>query len=116
MKSIKFVRSIYEKRKKYFDEWYKYSKIIKGMAFELLGSAEVYVFGSVVNGEAHPVLSDIDVLVVSENMPNGHEERARLKSEMLKRIGPMNPFEIHLVNREEFEWYRRFLNKCVEIT
>jgi len=27
----------------------------------------------------------------------------------------MNPFEIHLVNSEEFKWYKQFMSKYVEI-
>ncbi len=45
--------------------------MIKEEALKLLSNVKVYVFGSVVEGEAHPLLSDIDVIIISDNMPNG---------------------------------------------
>ncbi len=49
-------------------------------------------------------------LVTSENM-HSKEKRASLRAKILKEIGLFSPFEIHLVNKKEFEWYRRFLKK-----
>ena len=50
-------------------------------------------------------------------MPESNLERAKIKVRILDRIGKWNPFEIHLVNPKEYEWYRKFilLDKYVEV-
>ena len=65
MRAIDLAKLVYEKRKKFFDNWRYYVEKIKEFAEAELGEVEVYVFSSVVRGEAHPVPSDIDVLMVS---------------------------------------------------
>ena len=61
--------------------------------------AEVYLFGSVVEGK-HLLSSDIDVLVVTSK-PAG-EVLARLWSRGIK-----DPFEIHVVTGEMLDLYKR---------
>ena len=96
-------------RKKYFKEYRKYARKIKKIAESEIGDVEVIVFGSVVEGKATPK-SDIDILIVSENMPS-KEIRSFLRAKILKELGLFSPFEIHLVNKKEFEWYKKFLKK-----
>jgi len=71
------------------------------------------VFGSVVEGRSGP-LSDVDVMMISDEF---RELEKRLKTYALARrvFGSPHPFELHLITREEFEWYRRFVSTYEEI-
>ena len=80
MKAIDLVKLVHEKRKKYFKNWKYHVKIIKGLVKAELGEVRVYAFGSIIRGNAHPALSDIDVLIVSPNVPVSNEERVKIKA------------------------------------
>ena len=108
------IREIVEEERKFFKRYRDYAKMIKEVAIKELKDARVFVFGSVIEGK-HTPSSDIDVLVVSPNMPKSMEERAKIRAKMLRRVGVIAPFEIHLVNPKEFEWYRKFVKKFEEI-
>ena len=107
------IESANEKRK-YFRNYLTYAKKIKEIATKLLGKSEVFVFGSVVEGK-HTPSSDIDILIVSENVPKSLEDRAKISAKILKEIDIFAPFELHIVNEKEFEWYRRFLKKTIKV-
>ena len=94
------------KRSRILREWRKYVSEIEKAAAKLLGEVEVYVFGSAVRGELVGG-SDIDILIVSDNVPEGNIERAVLKAEIerLAKLSRNHPFEIHLANRRETKWY-----------
>jgi len=100
--------------RKYFENWEDYAKIIAEVARDCLEDARVYVFGSVAEGR-HTPASDIDMMIVSPETPRRMEDRARIAGEIFKRVGVFSPFELHIVTPEEFEWYRRFVRKMVEI-
>ena len=57
-----------------------YAKKIK-ISESILGEVEVYVFGSVVNGE-YTLSSDIDILIVSKNAPFRQYEKAKIVDEV----------------------------------
>lgn len=103
-----------EEEKKYFENYMEYASLIKELAEDLLGTAEVYVFGSVVE-EKHTPASDIDVLVVSENTPRRQSERAKVTGKIVKAIDVFAPFELHLVNYKELKWYERFIGKKIKV-
>ncbi|RLI72593.1 DNA polymerase subunit beta [Archaeoglobales archaeon] len=109
MKGFRAWCEIVREEREYFKRYKEYAKKIKEIVEGEVGDVDVIVFGSVVEGKATPK-SDIDVLVVSENMPS-KEKRGFLRAKILKEIGLFSPFEIHLVNKKEFEWYRKFLKK-----
>ena len=111
MRAIELARLVYEKCKEYFDNGRLYAKRIKEIAREALGEAEVYVFGSILRGEAHPMLSDVDILIVSRNAPSDNDERARIMARIKREIGELNPFEIHMATPREYEWYKRFIDR-----
>ncbi len=71
---------------------------------------EVYVFGAAAEGRL-TAASDVDVLVVVDAPPQDFFELERLKEELERRAGlpRRHPFEIHLVGREEAEFYLRAL-------
>ena len=95
-------------RSRVLKEWRKYVPEIERAAAKLLGKVEVYVFGSAVRGELVGG-SDIDILIVSDNVPEENIERAVLKTEIerLAKLPKNHPFEIHLANRKEAKWYYR---------
>ncbi len=114
MKLMDAVREIAREERKYFENYMHYAELIKKKAESLLGKVEVYVFGSVVERK-HTAASDIDVLIVSENVPRTQWERAKIKGTILKEIDVFAPFEIHLVAPKEFEWYRRFVRSMKRV-
>ena len=97
---------IAKERKKYFENYMHYARLVK----EAVGG-EVIVFGSVVEGK-HTMASDIDLLVVLDSI----ERRDEILMKINEVLGEFHPFQIHLVTGKEFEWYKRFIKKwkCVE--
>lgn len=75
----------------------------------VLPNAEAYVFGSVVE-DRFTALSDIDVLIVLDEVPRTGLERAEIKArirEELEKLGIEFSyiFELHLVDRNEAKRY-----------
>lgn len=103
-------------KKDYFENFISYALKIKKVAIETFGDAKVFVFGSVVDGKA-TMASDIDLLIVSNRCPKLITERAKKITEILKKasIDLFAPLEIHLINEREFEWYKKFIKKLLEV-
>ena len=76
----------------------------------------VYVFGSAVSGRL-VAASDIDILIVAENLPRSARERSRLRMEIEERAGlpEVHPFELHLVDPGEAEVYFRHIDKILKL-
>ena len=83
-------------------EWRYWSEAIAKAAREVIGSCKVSVFGSVVEGHATGG-SDVDVLIVADQLPKSFRERGNLKAEIeVKACLPLyHPFEMHLATSEE---------------
>jgi len=83
-------------------EWRSYAKRVAEAARTLLGTCEVYVFGSVVKGQATGA-SDVDILIVSDKIPKSCKGKGELKAKIEEEAGlPLyHPFEIHLATDEE---------------
>jgi len=97
----------------YFRHWISVlSAFLKEFRRETGIEVRLFVFGSVLEGRAFPGLSDIDVLVLSE-------EGRRLQPlflERFRRHHPFHPFEFHFVDQKLFEeWYTRFVKRFEEI-
>lgn len=93
-------------------------KKIARRAKRLLGNeTHTYVFGSYVEGSFHEFLSDVDVLVVSSRVGEFENmfERADIVAKLKRGIKANYMFEIHLVTPEEFNYYKFFIKKIVEI-
>ncbi len=97
-------------------EWRRWVGRIAGEFARRLGEVEVYVFGSVAEGRWHGG-SDVDVLVVSDRVPGRLGERYRLWAEVWEALGlPLNhPFEIHIADRREAEFYKRHAGSMLRI-
>ncbi len=108
---IEIVKKFRELRRDYI----KNVRKIKELAREIFGEKllSVYVFGSVVEGEEHP-MSDVDVAVVLSEKA-GEDERMKLYRKVRESFG-LHPFEIHVITSEEWErWYRRFVKNFIEV-
>ncbi|MDT7858493.1 MAG: nucleotidyltransferase domain-containing protein [Candidatus Aenigmarchaeota archaeon] len=88
---------------------------MKEVTTEILNYAKVYVFGSFARGDYKVYFSDIDVLIVSDKISEKMQERAEIKVEIRKRVNANYIFQIHLVNSKEFEFYKKFVDKLLEI-
>ena len=108
----KAVIEIARERRKYFEDPAYYARVIKA----LLGfkDLEVLLFGSVVEGQC-TMASDIDLLIVSDEIPQGLDERAKLLNRINDALGQYHPFELHLITTKEFPWYQRFMKTFIRI-
>lgn len=109
-------RRVIDREKRYFENTPCYIEIIKGAIKEELGNdVEFFLFGSVVRGDFIIGKSDIDVLVVSENVPKTVSGQTEIRVKALKEIGDVAaPFEIHFADRDTFEgWYKRFIKSDI---
>ena len=107
---VRILKKRAEEKEKYFKNYLLYCKKIKRKAEEILGKVEVIIFGSVIKNEFTP-LSDIDVLIISENLPESYDVRIKIKTEIKSKIDSFSPFQIHLATPDEFKnWYKKFIN------
>jgi len=88
-----------KRRAEVFRNLPKYLKLIRDIIMRLDKNAEIYLFGSVAEGR-NLLSSDIDILVVTSISPS------KILAELWK-AGIKDPFEIHVVNRETFEAYKK---------
>ncbi|MEM0083826.1 MAG: nucleotidyltransferase domain-containing protein [Candidatus Methanomethylicia archaeon] len=75
-------------------------------------SAKIYLFGSAVKG-LFTALSDIDILVVTENIDKKYDIMVKVYKEVKE------PIELHVTTPKLYEsWYKRFIEKdeIIEIT
>jgi len=69
-----------KRKEKYFKNWRFYIRKIKKYTKEILGEkTKVFLFGSFFKKEWSPE-SDIDVLIVSENLPEDFNERGKIRT------------------------------------
>jgi predicted nucleotidyltransferase len=105
-----------EEKQKYFKNYLFYAKKIKDKAEEILGDCRVFVFGSILKGDYHPVLSDIDILIISSRSPANSEQKAKIKVKILSEFEMGNPFEIHIITPDDYQnWYSKFIKEKAEI-
>jgi len=84
---------------------------VKSLVKAYWGDAEVYVFGSAVEGR-YTAASDIDILIVVDGV--SRDEADRVKASIYECIDA--PIELHIASRDEFEnWYRRFIDVLEEV-
>lgn len=111
---IQILKEIWKEKKEYFDNYKFYCQKIKKKAKNILGTVKVLVFGSIVKGEFNQK-SDIDVLIISENLPEDQEERDKIRTEIKSIISPFSPFQIHLTTPEKYQnWYKKFIKENFE--
>lgn len=96
-------------------EWRRWAHRIASAARAVLPGAEIYAFGSAVEGRLTGG-SDVDLLVISEDLPDKALGRCSLKVKMedLAGLPSYHPFEIHLVTPKEAERYLRRIRDKME--
>jgi len=106
----KLVIEIQARRLRELLRWRSYLPVLVEAVRSVLGQAEIYVFGSAVEGRL-TVDSDIDVAVVVEELPRSAGRRAEILDGIWrimedKGVPWWYPFEIHLMTREELKLLR----------
>ncbi len=104
-----FLKNVYDRRRKYFDNLDEFLEEIKEIVRKDLKDAEIYLYGSVVEGEYSVGLSDIDVAIVSD----AFKDRGK-KLEFFGKITKEffdSPFEFHVLTEKEWESRKRFVKK-----
>ncbi|MBB5255154.1 nucleotidyltransferase domain-containing protein [Sulfurisphaera ohwakuensis] len=113
MSLIDILEENMKRRERYLKEVDYYLKKIKEVARNIDPTARVILFGSYVRGNFRPD-SDIDVLIIA-NVKDIYD-RLKIYHEINEVIGSPNPFEIHVINEEEYKgWYSRFIDVYREI-
>lgn len=87
------------KRREVFENLASYLRRLKSIVLKVDPKAEVYLFGSVVEG-GYTYSSDIDILIVTK------KDRLEIL-EMLVKEEFTGFFELHIRKPEEAAWYRR---------
>lgn len=97
--------------------WKAWISKVVNVIKELLPDAEIYVIGSVAEGNAIG-LSDLDLLVVSNNIPLKPKETAQLKAliEEKAKLPLYHPLEIHLAKPKESKKYLKRSRKFIKLT
>ena len=106
---MEFLKNVYERRKKYFENLDRYLEEVKKIVNELSHQAEVYLYGSVVEGDYSIGLSDIDVAIVSEEF-RSRERKLEVFDRLLKEFFD-SPVEFHILSPEQWGFYKRFVKR-----
>lgn len=98
-------------------QWKHWSKKIATAAHKILGECEVYIFGSIIEGKATGG-SDVDILIVSDKLPQTNKDRWEIRARIEEEAGlPLyHPYEIHLANTKEAQWYFKHIKKYIKIS
>src|ERR1700740_3328761 len=115
MNVSKLVDELIERKKKnekYFKNYKEYALKIKELMSKSLKDPRVLVFGSVVKGTWIPNKSDIDILIISEDVTKSALWHSEQKVRLLREIADLSGlFEFHFVTQEVYrEWYEKFIH------
>ncbi len=105
---------------KYYKNALEYAKKIKEKAYEIFKDRliAVYLFGSVVKGTWIPLKSDIDILIIVD-LPKEITRKAFWKAEIalkiLKELNLPEIFQIHILSKEDFKEFEKFIDKKIKI-
>jgi len=110
---MEFLRDVYKRRRKYFDNLEYYLEEIKKIVKRKFPDAEIYLYGSVVDGDYSIGLSDVDIGIVSDELSN-RDKKLELFGELTKKFFE-SPFEFHIFTKEQWKSCRRFIGKFRKI-
>jgi len=110
---MEFLKEVYERRKKYFEGLNDYLERIKEIVVREVADAEIYLYGSVVEGNFSIGLSDIDVAVVSDEFRN-RERKLEIFGKLTREFFD-SPFEFHVLTREQWNFYKNFIKNFRKI-
>jgi len=110
---MEFLREVYERRRKYFEQLNEYLKKIKEIVKREIPDAEIYLYGSVVEGRFSIGLSDIDVAIVSDRFKD-REKKLEVFGKLIKEFFD-SPFEFHVLTKEQWNFYKKFIKSVKKI-
>ena len=110
---MEFLREVYERRRKYFEQLNEYLKKIKEIVKREIPDAEIYLYGSVVEGRFSIGLSDIDVAIVSDRFKD-REKKLEVFGKLIKEFFD-SPFEFHVLTEEQWNFYKKFIKSVKKI-
>ena len=108
-----FLKDVYERRRMYFDNLDYYLRKIKEIVEKNVPNAEIYLYGSVAEGDYSIGLSDIDIAIVSDNLSD-RDKKLELFGVLTKKFFE-SPFEFHIFTKEQWESYKKFIKKFKKI-
>ncbi|MGC9105628.1 MAG: nucleotidyltransferase domain-containing protein [Thermoprotei archaeon] len=112
--SWEYLKRKWEVRKSFLRNARHYVRLIKEVCVkEIDPDCRVILFGSVARGNYRDD-SDVDVLVITDKAKTVWD-KVRVQVLIERELGLGDPFELHVVTREEYEnWYRRFIDAYEE--
>ena len=110
---MEFLRKVYERRRKYFERLSEYLKKIKEIVKKEIPDAEIYLYGSVMEGNFSIGLSDIDVAIVSDRFRD-REKKLEMFGKLTKEFFD-SPFEFHVLTREQWNFHKKFIKSAKKI-
>jgi predicted nucleotidyltransferase len=102
-----------EEKYRIFENYKEYIIDIKKFLENKISNFKIFVFGSVVRKDYVLGLSDIDIAVVSNEF-NDRNKRKTIDSLLFEKYFSY-PYEFHLLTEEQWEFYKRFIDKFEEI-
>ena len=120
MDLVDIEKEIAEEYKKYYENAIYYAKKIKEKAFEIFKEKliDIYLFGSVAKGKYIPLKSDIDILIVVD-LPSEIIRKAfwkaKIVTEILESLRLPDIFQIHIINKEDFEKFEKMIDYKIKI-
>jgi len=110
---MEFLKKVYERRKRYFDDLNQNLERIKEIVAREVADAEVYLYGSVVEGNFSIGLSDIDIAIVSDEFRK-REKKLEIFGKLTKEFFD-SPFEFHVLTKEQWNFYKKFIKNFKKI-
>lgn len=110
---MEFLKEIYERRRRYFERMDEYLARIKEIVTREVAEADIYLYGSVVEGDFSIGLSDIDVAIVSDEFLN-RDKKLEVFGKLMREFFD-SPFEFHVLKREQWNFYRNFIKNFKKI-
>ncbi len=101
------LKDTYERRKKYVKNLDKYLLEIGKFLKSKVENFEIYVYGSILSDEFSIGLSDVDIAIVSDEFED-RDKKLEIFGELTKMFIDA-PFEFHVLSREQWEIYKRFI-------
>lgn len=108
-----FLKKIYEERKKYFENLERYLDYAKRIVKNFCPDAEIYFFGSVLEGNYSVGLSDIDVAIVSDEFRD-RDKKLEIFGKLTEQFFD-SPFEFHVLSKEQWEKFIKMVGKYRKI-
>ncbi|BAB65805.1 MULTISPECIES: nucleotidyltransferase domain-containing protein [Sulfurisphaera] len=108
--SWEYLKRKWEERKEILKNARQYVKLIKEICVKKIDpDCRVILFGSIARGN-YRIDSDIDVLIITDKAKSVWD-KANIEVIIERELNIGDPFEFHIVNKNEYEnWYKKFID------